>query len=291
MYEVEHLVNINNSLGEGPLWNVKEQKLYWIDILEKKFFTYDPHINQHKTFTLNGTPGCLAFHESGKLLFATEKGFAIWDGDRFSHLRDNTAYQPANRFNDGAVDRRGRFWAGTSSDDPVNSLYRLDNDGDVTIMERDIYISNGIGWSPDNKTMYYSDSGGGGHVFAYDFDLDSGTIENRRVFIKPGGTDAVADGLTVDSEGCLWIAFWDGWKVARYDPDGQLIAEIRMPVQRPTSCNFGGTNLDELYVTSAAVGMDLTEQPQAGDLFRIAAGVKGLPEPDGQLDLSSIKLD
>jgi sugar lactone lactonase YvrE len=151
----------------------------------------------------------------------------------------------------------------------------------LQIMETGLTISNGIGWSPDNKTMYFTDSMPR-TIYAYDFDPITGAIENRRSFIHTPDEPGVPDGLTVDSEGFIWSARWDGWKITRYDPDGKLEREIEVSAQRPTSCTFGGPDLDELYVTSASVGMDWMDrvkQPAAGNLFRIRVDVKGLPEP------------
>ncbi len=283
MVSVEHVLPMNNALGEGPLWNTAEQALYWIDFLRAQFFRYDPVTDDLRTVQLPYKPGCLAFVEGGGILLATTEGLVLWRDEALTVLSDNALYRPPNRFNDGAADRQGRFWVGTASDAPENHLYRLDPDGSVHHMETEIGISNGIGWSPDNSVMYYSDSGGGGIVHAYDFDPPTGTISNRRTFLPPTGTDAVADGLTVDSEGYVWVAYWDGWKVARYDPAGRLVTEIAMPVQRPTSCAFGGPDLNELYVTSAGDGMDKTQQPHTGDLFKIITDARGLLEPGVRL--------
>lgn len=282
MYTVEHVLPMQNALGEGPLWHSGEGALYWIDFTRAQFFRYDPVSGDLQTHQLDAKPGCVAFTESGDLLLATTAGLGLWREGRL-RLIDNRVCPPPNRFNDGAADRRGRFWVGTASDQPENHLYRMDADGRVQRMESGIGISNGIAWSPDNRTMYYSDSGGAGIVYAYDYDIESGSISNRRTFLPPTGTPAVADGLTVDREGGVWIAFWDGWKVARYDPAGTLIAEIAMPVQRPTSCAFGGPDLNELYVTSAGDGLDRAQQPQTGDLFKIVTDVQGIAEPHVRL--------
>jgi sugar lactone lactonase YvrE len=285
MYAVEHVLPMDNGLGEGPLWNAADQAVYWIDFLRAQFFRYDPASRDLRTFDLPYKPGCLAFVEGGGILLATTDGLLLWRDETVIELSDNALYHPPNRFNDGSADRQGRFWVGTASESPENHLYRLDPDGSVHHMETEIGISNGIGWSPDERVMYYSDSGGGGIVHAYDFDPATGAIDNRRTFLPPSGTGAVADGLTVDSEGCVWICFWDGWKVARYDPDGRLMTEIAMPVQRPTSCTFGGPGMNELYITSAGDGLDKAQQPQTGDLFKIITDVQGLPEPYVRLAL------
>lgn len=285
MYEVERLLPIQNRLGEGPVWNIQDHCLYWIDISGRAFFKLDPAAGSQTTYELERVVGSFAFNHDGKIIMATEHGLGLWDfaSQRMSMLTDNIAYQPAGRFNDGKIDRKGRFWAGTMQPEPEAHLYRLDLDGSVQIVESGITTSNGIGWSPDNKTMYYCDSGPA-TIYAYDFDLESGTISNRRVFAQfDREREGTSDGLTVDSEGCVWTACWDGWRVLRIDPDGKIMREIKMPVQRPTSCIFGGPNLDELFVTSAGEGLDKQQQPYSGDLFRIQTDVKGLPEPTAQI--------
>lgn len=279
MTEVQHVLSMHNRLGEGPLWSVQEQALYWCDLLTHEIMRYLPTTGEMQRFPLGVQPGCLALVDDGGLLLATAKGFAFYDFEKLTFIEDNIAYQPAARFNDGKVDRGGRFWAGTAPGRPEGHLYRMDSDGVVTIMENGIGISNGLGWSPDNRVMYYSDSGGAGVVWAYDFDAATGDLANRRMFMPPTNGKGVADGLTVDSEGCVWCAFWDGWRVERFAPDGRSLQTISMPVQRPTSCIFGGPDLTTLYITSAGDGFDPVQQPLAGDLFRIETGVRGLPEP------------
>jgi sugar lactone lactonase YvrE len=280
MYEVECVVAKHNLLGEGPIWSPREGVLYWVDIDQHQFFRLDPDSGDVQTVDVGQSIGCLALHNSGGLILALKDGITYWKDGQFKQLLSAEQLGAKNRFNDGAVDRAGRFWVGTSSENPENALYRIDPDNSFQVKQTGVMISNGIGWSPDNTIMYFSDSGGKGFVYAYDFDLTSGTISNQRTFLPPTGTAALADGLTVDSEGCVWIAFWNGWRVERRDPEGRLIREIKMPVQRPTSCNFGGPDLSDLYISSAGSGLDRAGQPQAGDLFRVRTDVKGLPEPE-----------
>jgi sugar lactone lactonase YvrE len=188
------------------------------------------------------------------------------------------------RFNDGRCDRHGRFWVGSlheAREPETASLYRVDPGGHYTEMLKGITVSNGIAWSPDNRVLYFADSWTR-TIFSFEFDLDSGTLQNKKVFVQLPEGAGVPDGATVDAEGFLWSATFDGGCVTRYAPDGTTDRVIKMPVQRPTSCAFGGDNLSILYVTSASMG--LTEQqridaPLAGGLFAIDAGVKGLPEP------------
>ncbi len=281
MIELEHVLAIGNELGEGPLWSQDEHKLYWVDIMAGHVHRMTPGQNDLETFALGQPVGALGFREQGGFIAALKNGFHFWDPatGQIEFLADPEADKPQARFNDGAVDRKGRFWAGTMADDASSALYRYDPDGSVHVMQTGVTCSNGIGWSPDNRTMYYSDSMVFS-VFAYDFDLDSGTISNRRVFHR--FDSGLPDGLTVDSDGFVWVAIWDGWRVERYDPAGVLAVCVDLPVQYPTCPIFGGENLDELYLTSAWIdlGRDRRhEQPQAGDLFRIRAGVRGMAEP------------
>jgi sugar lactone lactonase YvrE len=281
MVEVEHVLSIGNELGEGPLWSQDEKKLYWVDIMAGNVHRMTPGQDDLETFSLGQPVGSLGFREKGGFIAALKNGFHFWEpaAGRLEFLADPEADKSHPRFNDGAVDRQGRFWAGTMDDNGHSALYRYDPDGSVHVMQPGVTCSNGIGWSPDNRIMYYSDSQIF-TIFAYDFDLASGTITNRRVFHRFDNGDP--DGLTVDSEGFLWVAIWGGWCIERYDPAGKMVERIDMPVQYTTCPTFGGENLDELYLTSAwiALGPDRRhEQPQAGDLFRIRPGVRGLAEP------------
>jgi len=263
--------------------------LYWVDIENNSFFRYFPTTSKYESFDVGVPIGVLALRAAGGLVMATKNGFAFWDPktQALQFLANPEADKPHTRFNDGAVDSQGRFWAGTMCglseicSAPEGSLYRLDPDGSVSIMETGIFIANGIDWSPDTKIMYFTDSTR--HViYAYDFDPATGAIENRRPFISTPDEIGVPDGLTVDSEGCIWSARWGGWKITRYDPTGKVEREIQLPVQCPTSCAFGGANLDELYITSAWNELTVEQkknQPYAGDLFRVKTDTKGLVSP------------
>lgn len=224
----------------------------------------------------------MAFRASGGLVLALRDGLAFWSAENknLEIIANPEAGRENARFNDGRVDCQGRLWAGTLGEDSSSCLYRLDPDGTVHIMESGITISNGIGWSPDDKTMYYTDSPLR-LIYKYDFDSPSGEISNRREFIRIPADEGFPDGLAVDQEGFVWSAHWDGWRITRYDPDGKVERVIYTPVQRPTSCTFGGENLDQLYITSAWTGLgeiDRREQPWAGDLMRILTEFTGQPE-------------
>jgi L-arabinonolactonase len=284
MDEVEHLLAVGNRVGEGPRWNVAEQALYWVDIEGHAIWRYHPADGRLERWDLGLPVGALAFRAGGGLVLATRDGFAFWDpaAPTLRFIADPEADRPDNRFNDAGVDPRGRFWAGTmGGGDPVGNLYRLDPDGAVTRMETGVRTSNGIGWSPDGRLMYYTDSEAK-VIYAYDYDPARGAIANRRDFISTPDEAGVPDGLAVDVEGYIWSARWDGWKITRYDPAGRAVREIRLPVARVTSCAFGGADLDELYITSAWSGLTADArraQPAAGDVFRLRPGVRGMAEP------------
>ncbi len=194
---------------------------------------------------------------------------------------DPEANKANTRFNDGAVDRMGRFWAGTLGDSYNNNLYRLDPDLSVHLMEKGVDISNGIGWSPDNRLMYFTDSSPK-KIYVYDYDLATGEIENRRVFVDSADQPGVPDGMTVDADGYIWSARWGGWRINRYDPDGVLVGSIELPVEFPTSVMFAGSDLDRLYITSARVSIPQAmraKRPLDGNLFVYEPGVRGIEEP------------
>ena len=282
MTQVEHFLTTKNKLGEGPLWHPEEELLYWVDIEGEYFHRYSPETGKGDTVPVGQPIGCLAFRASGGLVLGLRDGLAFWDQETAEiEIIENPEAGRANaRFNDGKVGPGGRFWAGTLGEDDQSCLYKLNLDGSISTMETGIQISNGIGWSPDHKIMYYTDSPLR-VIYAYDFDLDSGSISNRRDFVKVPVEDGFPDGLTVDSEGFVWSAHWDGWRLTRYDPSGNVEHVVYLPVQRPTSCTFGGRDLDQLFITSAWTGLndtDRKEQPLAGDLFLLQADVKGQKE-------------
>jgi sugar lactone lactonase YvrE len=226
--------------------------------------------------------GAVVPTRSGDLLLALRDGFGRLDLDTGA-LRMVAAVEsdrPDHRMNDGCCDGAGRFWAGTMAIDErpcAGSLYRLDPDGSVHTMLRGVTISNGIDWSADHRRMYYVESGTG-RVDVFDFDRSLGEIENRRSFVCIPPECGVPDGLTIDSEEFVWVALWGGGAVHRYAPDGSLDAIVRLPVTHPTSCAFGGKDMQDLYITSATVALSAAErsaQPLAGALFCCRPGAVG----------------
>jgi sugar lactone lactonase YvrE len=228
----------------------------------------------------------IGLREAGGAIVSLRSSLATFDfhTGEVSKLPGPIFHQSDMRFNDGRCDRRGRFWVGTLHEarhPETASLYRFESDGRSTEMVAGVTVSNGIAWSLDNRIMYFADSWTR-TIFRFDFDLDSGTLHNQRIFVQlPEGAGS-PDGATVDAEGFLWSATYDGGCVTRYAPDGSTDRVIKMPVQRPTSCAFGGEDLSILYVTSASLGLTEKQRldaPLAGGLFGIDAGVTGLPEP------------
>jgi sugar lactone lactonase YvrE len=197
-------------------------------------------------------------------------------------FHDPEPHLPGNRFNDGKCDRRGRLLAGTMDNDEVactGTLYRLDPDLSAHVMCTDVHLSNGLGWSPDDRLLYYTDSLRR-TIWVYDYDLASGEIDHRRAFATVPEDAGVPDGLCVDAEGCVWSAHWGGWRLTRYAPDGRIELVVPMPVPQPSCPAFGGTDLATLYVTTAAIGMseqDLAKAPHGGGLLAFEPGVRGLP--------------
>ena len=253
--------------------------------MESQVCVYTPATGENRVINVGQYVGTVVKGHSGLLYLALHNGFASLDlaTETVTMLTDPEAGIPTNRFNDGKCDPAGRFWAGTmpiSESGPVGALYVLESDGTTRKMLSEVSIANGIVWSLDAKTMYYIDTPTG-RVDAFDYDLASGDISNRRTVITIPDGQGYPDGMTGDAEGMLWVAHWGGHCVTRWDPTtGELLDTIHVPAAQVTACAFGGPNLDELYITCARRGLDeavLAEQPLAGGLFKAMPGVKGLP--------------
>lgn len=284
--QVSVVVSLPDTLGEGPLWSGRDNALYWVDIDAGQAHALGDGSADVRTWQLPSQVGCLALRATGGAVVALRTGLHLFDfgTGELAFVCDPESDRPGNRFNDGACDPAGRFWAGTLEDaerEPLGGLYRLDADGRCRTMLDGVFCSNGIGWSPDARTMYYTDSGTG-RIDAFDYDVNTGEVHNRRVFaVDPAGS-GVPDGLTVDADGYVWSAKWDGWRIVRYAPDGRIDRTIPMPVPRPTACAFGGPDLDRLYVTSARTRLgeaELAQAPLSGALFVVEPGVRGRAEP------------
>lgn len=288
MNNVERVLHVGNQLGEGPVWSQAERALYWVDILGRKIHRFYPATGSSDVFDVSSPVTLLASRASGGFIAATVDRLSFWDpqSQRFDFIANLEADQPDIRFNDGAVDPAGRLWVGTMNEKdsqlPDGVLYCLDSDLSLRKVAAGFTVSNGIGWSPDHKIMYFTDTM---HqvILTYDYDPASGAIENGRPFVYISEAEGYPDGLTIDSEGFVWSAHWGGWRVTRYDPSGKIERVVKMPVPNVTSCAFGGDNLDELYITTAWSGLgeiERQENPAAGDLFRIKLEVKGIAESE-----------
>ena len=263
------------TLGEGPVWDARDQSLYWVDIPESRVhrIAADGSLSSWDT----GQPvGAVVPRASGGLVAAVRDGFMALDpaSGTLTMLAEVERDQPGNRMNDGACDRAGRFYAGTMAFDErpgAGALYRLDPDLRVTTLLTGVSISNGIGWSPDERLMYYIDSQVH-RVDVFDYDPATGEIDGRRPFAAVGEDGVVPDGLTVDADGGVWVAVWGGYAVLHHDRDGQVIEAVDLPAERVSSCVFGGPDLDRLYITTAAGPGE-----SAGALFVCEPGVTGQP--------------
>ena len=285
MSEVQCVQQANSILGEGPSWDPADGALYWVDIKRPAVFRWHPTLGQTGHWPLKRPVGFASPAQSGRMIFGDSDGLGLLDlaNGQTKRLGDPEEHLPGNRFNDGKVDRAGRVWAGTMDDaclQPTGSLYRVDPDYSIHRMATGFICSNGLGWSPDNRTMYFTDSMVR-TIWTYEFDFDTGSLGKRSVFAELPEGNGVPDGLTVDSEGFVWSAMWDGWRVIRYAPDGTTDRVVPMPVQRPSSCMFGGPDLKTLFITSACVELGwnaLQGGPLAGSLFAISTDVAGIPE-------------
>ena len=277
------IADVHAVLGEGPVWVEREAALYWLDIKGRRIFRIDQE-GERREWATPLRVGSLAPRAGGGFIAGTEDGIALIDleQERFEVVERPEKHLPDNRFNDGKVDRAGRFWAGSMDDTEqaaTGTLYRIGPGMACTRIDDGYKVTNGPAFSPAGDIMYHNDSA---LQVTYAFDLDrDGNVGERRVFARYGEGDGYPDGMTVDAEGCLWIAFWDGWCVRRFGPDGRLLETVQVPTARPTSCAFGGPELDRLYITSARIGIsaeDLAMQPNAGALFMLEPGVQGVAE-------------
>jgi sugar lactone lactonase YvrE len=270
---------------EAPFWSVDEGVLYWVDIDGKTVFRYRLENGAEQTFALDYEIGCLIPRRNGGFVAGLDRGLAFLNSgltktEFFASPEDGL---PRTRFNDGKCDRRGRFWVASADRnevEPLGALYCLNGSGQLTQALSQVVVGNGMGWSPDNKTMYFTDTGIG-KIFAFDYEIETGATSNRRVFVEVDDQGGLPDGLTVDVEGFIWSAHWSGWRITRYDPDGRIDRVVDMPVPNVTSLTFGGPNLDQLFVTTARLGLsdqEIANAPLSGGLFVVDVGVKGLPE-------------
>lgn len=281
---VELILDAHALLGEGPCWHEREQKLYWVDINGKALHCYDPATATDQVWEMPGMTGCVAPCESGGFLVGVETEIARFTPatGAYEILFKFEQEGAARRFNDGKCDPHGRFWAGTMEKDnpraPRGMLYRLDPDRIVHTMETNVTVSNGLTWNPEGTVMYYIDTPTH-QIVAYDYHAETGVITGKRVVVQIQPEMGHPDGMTADQEGMLWVALWDGWKVSRWNPKtGKLLATYDVPVKRASACCFGGSDLQDLYITTAQEDSPQPgdSQPHAGGLFRLRTDVPGI---------------
>lgn len=288
MNQPEQLVRAQNQLGETPIWSPDENALYWVDWGGRPSCRFDPATGEFNTFPVNLPVTALARRAAGGWIAIAQDGLYAWDPKTNNYqllVGPPVPGRPEICYNDCAVDRQGRLLIGTTNMQdgflPDGGLYRLDPDGSLHELDLGYATANGIGVSPDGKTVYVTDMRHH-QIMVLDYDTINGTVSNRRLFAHVPEEEGMPDGLIVDAEGYVWSGHWAGWKLTRYAPDGSIERQIQFPVQHVISFAFGGKDLDELYVTTAWWGFSEAEreqQPCAGDLFLVKTGIKGLVEP------------
>lgn len=282
---VEPVVRGADRLGETPLWCERTGRLWWLDIERPKLQSFDPATGRHEAVAFDCVYlGTQALTRSGERLLGRDLELVV-RSDETGEVRPFATVESGldNRLNDGRVDARGRFWVGTMDNAltrPNGSLYRVDPDGGVARIAGDVIVSNGIAFSPDGRTLYFTDTRRY-RSWAFDLDLDDGVVTGRRLFADHSATGERPDGACVDVDGCIWTAFFAGGRIVRHRPDGRIDRTIPMPVTNPTCLCFGGADLKTLYVTTAAkflTPQQLAAEPLAGALFAVEGAGQGLPE-------------
>ncbi|MFP3514924.1 SMP-30/gluconolactonase/LRE family protein [Pseudomonas sp. SIMBA_077] len=288
----ELILDAQNATGESPVWSVAEQALYWVDIPAKRLHRWQLADNRSQSWEAPQMLACIARSSDGNWIGGMQSGvFALTpqaDGSLSTQLLSSVTHaQPGMRFNDGRCDRQGRFWAGTMHVDMaagwvVGAMYRYSAGQKEPLNPQltGFTVPNGLAFSPDGLTMYLSDSHPSVQkIWAFDYDIDTATPYNRRLFVDMAEHPGRPDGAAVDAEGCYWICGNDAGLIHRFTPQGTLDRSLAVPVKKPAMCAFGGPNLDTLFVTSIRPGGDLSDQPLAGGVFALNPGVKGLAEP------------
>jgi sugar lactone lactonase YvrE len=287
----ELIFDARNAIGESPVWLAAQQALYWVDIPARLLYRWDPAGRQVRHWTAAEMIGCVAAHAGGGWICAMETGVYHLNAGPDGSLQGRRVAavdhaRPKMRFNDGRCDRQGRFRAGTMLMDmaaaqDVGRVYALEDDGALRPLVDGLIVPNGMAFSPDGRTMYLSDSHPQSQrIWCYDYDTDTGTPTNGRLFVDMKPLPGRPDGAAVDEAGCYWICANDAGLVHRFTPAGRLDRSIELPVRKPAMCAFGGPQLDTLYVTSIRpAGVDLSDQPLAGGVFALRPGTRGLPEP------------
>jgi len=272
------------QLAEGPMWSQREQALYWVDILGRRLYRHS-HKDGTRHWQFDEEVSSVTERSEGPELLLTLRHGLAWFDTQQGKLTPILTIENArkeNRLNDAKCDAAGRFWAGTMDFDakaPEGALYRIDPDLRCMKVDEGYPVTNGPAWSADGRTMYFNDSING-RVYAFDFDPQSGTAGNKRLFLQLDKDEGEPDGMTTDSEGGLWLAQWGAWKLTRRDPQGRVLQFVELPCSQVSSCTFGGDSYRTLFVTTAAVGLkpeQLEREPLAGGVFAIPLDIAGMP--------------
>ncbi len=267
--------------GENPLWHPMEKKVYWTDIPQGRMFRYDPATGQHELCYEGEVVGGFTVQADGALLLFMAKGaVATWRDGQLDYIIEELPDERDNRFNDVIADPLGRVFCGVmSTKDRPGRLYRLDTDGTITVLLEGIGVSNGLGFTPDRKQLYYTDSPAR-KIYLFDYESETGAIYNQRTFVEVSDAEGEGwpDGMTVDAEGYVWSARWDGGCIVRYAPDGTEERRIKFPAKKVASLIFGGEDYTDLYVICAGGQNKDTDGAGAGALFRLNLGIRGVPE-------------
>ncbi len=277
--EPQLIADYRCGCGEGPLWHPNEQCLYWIDIDDGRMFRYNPSSGEHEQVYEGDVIGGTTLQADGDLLLFMDRGaVCTWRDGEINAIIEEIPEERETRFNDVIPDPAGRVFCGTMpTQDRLGRLYRLDRDITLTILLEGIGTSNGLGFTPDNEQMYYVDSPKH-EVYMFDYDRDSGEIGNQRVFVKTPDDEGVPDGMTVDAEGYVWVAKWDGGCLVRYSPVGEEERRISFPARKVSSVTFGGPDYTDIFVTTAGGKDKPNEGEGAGALFHLSLGIQGVPE-------------
>jgi D-xylono/L-arabinono-1,4-lactonase len=275
--------------GEGPLWHPEENCVYWLDIATPgRMFRYDCATGKHEQVYEGEAVGGFTLQADGALLLFGAKGSVrIWRKGQLTTVIDEIPEERETRFNDVFADTMGRVYCGTMplpNRQRLGRLYRLDTDGKVTKVLDDIGCSNGMGFTPDRKRMYYTDSTKL-EIYLFDYDAATGNLSNQRVFVRTPQGEGVPDGMTVDAQGYVWSARWDGGHLFRFAPDGHEVLRVKFPAKKVSCVTFGGADYTDMYVTCAGGTRKKTEGLGAGALFYLNLGIRGVPECRSRIGL------
>ena len=299
MSEVTVVANYGDLCGEGPVWDPDRACLYWTDIDGHRFYRYDPAHARHEVVKHDLEIAGYSLNQPGGFVIANNSGIWLWDGASDQQLIVSEVEGVKCQMNDAIADPEGRFFAGSNFYDPDHDyepgkLIRVESDGTAHLADEGFQLPNGLAFSPDEGTMYFTDSAAR-RIYAYDYDRRTGDIRNRKILVQAGEEEGLPDGLTVDAEGFLWSAHWYGSCVVRYDPDGKEERRISIPAKQVSSVAFGGKDLTDIFVTSAGKSWPSPLMPRSydpnggntgGQLFHMNLGIGGKHEFKSQIAIS-----